>query len=158
MGNGTSFCAGADLHDMQATINATPQSNKADAMVLHAMLTALNTLPQPVVGLIHGPVFGGGIGLVSACDIALAMHDSRFCLSEVKLGLLPAVISPLVLPKLGYSAFRRYSLSAEVFSAHTAKQLGLIHEVYDTNESMESACDSLLGNLLTNAPPGHGGN
>ena len=128
-GQGGSFCAGGDLNWMRRTADYTYEQNLADAMMLARLLKALNTLPQPTVALVNGPAYGGGVGLVACCDIAVAAETAKFSLSEVRLGLIPATISPYVVRKIGESNARRYFLTAEVFEAADAERLGLVHEV-----------------------------
>jgi methylglutaconyl-CoA hydratase len=128
-GQGGSFCAGGDLNWMRRTADYTVEQNLADAMALARLLHTLNTLPQPTVALVNGPAYGGGVGLVACCDIAIAADTAKFSLSEVRLGLIPATISPYVVRKIGESNARRYFLTAEVFGAADAQRLGLVHEV-----------------------------
>ena len=138
-GQGTSFCAGGDLNWMRRTADYTREQNFADAMGLAWMLHTLNTLPKPTLGLINGPAYGGGVGLVACCDIAIASDAAKFSLSEVRLGLLPATISPYVVRKMGESNARRYFLTAEVFEASEAEKMGLVHEVVPLAEMAEAA-------------------
>jgi len=138
-GQGGSFCAGGDLNWMRRTADYSHDQNLADAMGLARMLRTLDTLPKPVVGLINGPAYGGGVGLVACCDVVIAADKAKFSLSEVRLGLLPATISPYVVRKIGESAARRYFLTAEVFEAEEALRLGLVHEVVPYEELAEAA-------------------
>jgi methylglutaconyl-CoA hydratase len=128
-GQGASFCAGGDLAWMRRTADYTHEQNLADAMTLARLLHRLNTMPQPTVALVNGPAYGGGVGLVACCDIAVAADTAKFSLSEVRLGLIPATISPYVVRKIGESNARRYFLTAEVFEAADAQRIGLVHEV-----------------------------
>ena len=128
-GEGGSFCAGGDLAWMRRTADYTREQNLADAMMLARLLQRLNTMPQPTVALVNGPAYGGGVGLVACCDIVVAVDTAKFSLSEVRLGLIPATISPYVVRKIGESNARRYFLTAEVFEAAAAQQMGLVHEV-----------------------------
>ncbi len=128
-GQGASFCAGGDLAWMRRTADYTYEQNLADAMMLARLLNTLNTMPQPTVALVNGPAYGGGVGLVACCDIAIAADTAKFSLSEVRLGLIPATISPYVVRKIGESNARRYFLTAEVFAAAEAQRMGLLHEV-----------------------------
>jgi methylglutaconyl-CoA hydratase len=128
-GQGTSFCAGGDLAWMRRTADYTYEQNLADAMMLARLLHTLNTMPQPTVALVNGPAYGGGVGVVACCDIAVAADTAKFSLSEVRLGLIPATISPYVVRKIGESNARRYFLTAEVFEAADAQRMGLVHEV-----------------------------
>ena len=118
-GNGKSFCAGGDIGWMRRTAEYGVDENTKDATVLARMLDAIDTCAKPVIGLIHGSIYGGGNGLVSAVDIAIAAEGAKFCLSEVKLGLLPATISPYVVRAMGGRAARRYFLTAEVIGTKT---------------------------------------
>jgi methylglutaconyl-CoA hydratase len=126
---GTSFCAGADLNAMKALGQGPRADNLADAGHLAALLRAVRESPKPVIACVQGPAFGGGLGLVAACDLALASTDARFRLPEVTLGLVPAVISPYVIEAIGLRQARRYFLSAEPIAAEQARALGLVHEV-----------------------------
>lgn len=128
-GAGTSFCAGADMNAMIALGRGPLAANRADATQLAELLRAVRESPKPVIACVHGPAFGGGVGLVAACDIAIASTEARFRLPEVQLGLVPAVISPYVIEAIGVRAARRYFLSAEPISAERAQELGLVHEV-----------------------------
>ena len=126
---GSAFCAGADLNAMLALGRGPRSASVADAEQLAQLLLAVRNLPKPVVACVQGPAFGGGVGLVAACDIALATDEARFRLPEVQLGLVPAVISPYVVEALGMRQARRYFLSGEVLTAARAAELGLVHEV-----------------------------
>ena len=151
-GEGKSFCAGADLAWMQRMVDYTFDENVADAMELAVMLRAIRTCPKPVIARVHGAVFGGGVGLVAACDIAVALQAAKFCLSEVKLGLAPAVISPLLLEKIGVSAARRYALTAERFDAEEARRIGLVHEVADDVDALDARIRQFANDLLEGKP------
>lgn len=151
-GEGKSFCAGADLNWMQSMLTYTLEENVADAQRLADMLDAINTCPKPVIGRIHGAAFGGGVGLTSVCDLVVALDSVTFCLSEVKLGLLPAVISPFVLQKLSLSQARRYFVTAERFKAHQALAMGLVHEVVDSLEALDTQVQTWIEALLQNGP------
>ncbi len=128
-GAGSSFCAGADLTSMLTLGQGPRAASVADAEALAALLGAVRESPQPVIGCVQGPAFGGGVGLVAACDIAIASTEARFRLPEVQLGLVPAVISPYVIEAIGVRQARRYFLSAEPIQASRALELGLVHEV-----------------------------
>lgn len=149
--NGKSFCAGADLNWMQRMVNYSYQENIDDARQLTEVLTSLKQLSKPTIALVHGDVFGGGNGLVACCDIAIATTTAQFCFSEVKLGLIPAVISPFVVEKIGQSAASRYFLTAEIFSAEIAKQMGLIHEIV-AEQNLHAKAMSFAEILLKNGP------
>ena len=126
---GKSFSAGADLDWMQRVACYSHEQNVADAMALAEMLHALDACPKPTLALVQGPAYGGGVGLVAACDIAVAAETASFALTEVRLGLIPAVIGPYVIAAIGERACRRYFLTAERFSAADAYRLGLVHQV-----------------------------
>lgn len=138
-GQGTSFCAGGDLAWMRRTADYTYEQNLADAMTLAKLLHTLHTLPQPTLALVNGPAYGGGVGLVACCDIAIAADTAKFSLSEVRLGLIPATISPYVVRKIGEAMARRYFLTAEVFEGADAERLGLVHEVVPAAGLAEAA-------------------
>jgi methylglutaconyl-CoA hydratase len=150
--DGPAFCAGADLDWMRRSADFSYEDNVRDAQALAAMLQAIRDCPVPVIARIQGDAFGGGVGLMAACDIAFALDSARFCLSEVKLGLVPAVISPYVLSKIGLSAAQRYFLSAELFSAQEAYRLGLLHELSENEEALDARLAQFLKILLANGP------
>lgn len=127
-GNGKSFCAGADIGYMRKQAESTEEENREDARKLAHMFETIYLLPMPTIASVHGNVFGGGLGIVAACDIAIAADDARYCFSEVNLGIIPAVISPYVLRKTGVAFAKRYFLSGEVFSSAAAAAAGLISE------------------------------
>jgi methylglutaconyl-CoA hydratase len=149
--NGKSFSAGADLGWMKRTAAYSVDDNEADALKLAEMLSKLDNLPKPTVALVQGGAYGGGVGLVAACDMAIATDDAQFCLSEVKLGLIPSVISPYVLACMGSRAARRYFLTAERFDAAEAHRLGLVHDVVPADE-LAAAGDRLTESLLAAGP------
>ncbi len=148
---GKSFCAGADLNWMRRIANQSEENNLADARKLAELMETLNQLSKPSIALVQGPAFGGGVGLVSCCDIAVAAETAQFCLSEVKLGLIPGVISPYVVAAMGERAARRYCITAEAFSAWEAHRLGLVHEVVPAN-LLESSCRRILDAILLGGP------
>jgi methylglutaconyl-CoA hydratase len=148
-GEGPSFSAGADVEWMRSSADLGYEENVADANALRAMLEAIDGCPAPVVTRIQGHALGGGAGLVAASDIAIAAPDAVFAFSEVKLGIIPAVISPFALGKIGPSAARRYFLTGERFEAATALRIGLVHEVA---EDLDAAVDSVVGELLGAGP------
>ncbi len=127
-GSGSTFSAGADLNWMRSMAQASEHDNFEDAMALARCMRSLNNLPIPSIARINGSAYGGGVGLIACCDIAVAVESAKFTLSEVKLGLVPAVISPYVISAIGERQARRYFLSAEIFDAPTAKNIGLVHE------------------------------
>ena len=132
--NGKAFCAGADLNWMRAMADYTRDENLADADKLAQMLATIYNCPKPTIAAIQGDVYAGGMGLVAACDIAIAVKNANFCLSEVRLGLIPATISPYVIRAMGARAAHRYFLTAEVFDAKEAKKIGFIQ--YDVSRWM----------------------
>jgi methylglutaconyl-CoA hydratase len=148
-GDGPSFSAGADVDWMRASAELSHDENVADALRLRAMLEAIDGCPAPVVAAVQGHALGGGAGLVACCDIVLAHADAQFAFSEVKLGIVPAVISPFALAKIGSSAARRYFVTGERFGAETALRMGLVHEVVD---DLTPALDRVLGELSTAGP------
>eukprot|EP01037_Dinobryon_pediforme_P027701 gene27701-30681_t len=148
---GKSFSAGADLGWMRRMADASHEDNVKDAKQLSALMESLNSFPCPTVAKIQGTVMGGGVGLVACCDIAIASDHASFALSEVKLGLAPAVISPYVIAKIGVSQARRYFVSAERFSAIRAAAIDLVHEVVLADE-LDTKCEQMVANLLANGP------
>jgi methylglutaconyl-CoA hydratase len=150
-GEGKSFSAGADLGWMQRMADYSDAENLADARKLAGMMCILNELPRPTIARVHGAAFGGGVGLVAACDIALASQAANFCLSEARLGLIPSVISPYVVEAIGARAARRYFQTAEQFDADTALALGLVHEVVPANQ-LDTRLEEMVGILLKNGP------
>lgn len=144
--NGKSFSAGADLDWMQRVARYSHEQNVADAMALAEMLHTLDTCPKPTLALVQGPAYGGGVGLVAACDIAVAAETAFFALTEVRLGLIPAVISPYVIAAIGERACRRYLLTAERFSAADAYRLGLVHQVVPADR-LDAAVADLVARL-----------
>ena len=150
--NGRNFSAGADLNWMANMAKNSPAENLADAQQLAALMSGLNQMTKPSIAIVQGAAYGGALGLIACCDMVFASADSSFCLSEVKLGLIPAVISPYVVRAIGERQARRYCISAEVFSAQTAQRLGLVHEIAATAEELKSLSEQWLGQLLNNGP------
>ena len=148
---GEAFCAGADVNWMRASANATEEENQADARRMAAMFRSIDECPVPVVGRVHGVAFGGGVGLVACCDVVVAEQDARFCFSEVRLGLIPAVISTFAMAKIGRGQARRWFLTAEVIPADTARAVGLVHEVVPA-ERLDAAVDAIVAALVGNGP------
>lgn len=148
---GKSFSAGGDLRWMQRMADYSYEENHADAMSLATMLHTLNTLPKPTIARVQGAAFGGAVGLIACCDMAVGSKLSKFCLSEVKIGLIPATISPYVIEAMGPRVCRRYFQTAEVFSARRARRLGLLSETV-TEEELDTTINDLIGNLLKNGP------
>lgn len=149
--NGKNFSAGADLNWMRKQAKMSFEQNLNDAKVLAKLMQNLDTFPKPTIALVQGAAFGGALGLICASDIAIATEQSSFCLSEVKLGLIPAIISPYVTRAMGNRASRRYMLSAERFNAQTALKLNVIHEI---NDDLDAAAKPIIETLLTNSPQG----
>lgn len=149
---GKAFCAGADLNWMKAMAGYSWAENHADAGCLAHMLWTLYRCPVPVIARVQGDVYAGGVGLVSVCDIVVAAESAGFCLSEAKLGLLPATIGPYVVRALGEQASRRYFVTAERFSAAEAHRLGLVHELAGDAEALDAKVDALVASLLANGP------
>ncbi|AZR40723.1 enoyl-CoA hydratase-related protein [Marinobacter salarius] len=149
---GKHFSAGADLGWMRRMADNSRQENLDDSRELARLMNVLNHLSKPVMGLVQGAAFGGAVGLAACCDIVLATDKASFCLSEVKLGLIPAVISPYVVRAIGERQARRYFLSAEVFTAKQAQEYGLVHIVCDDVESMDARCNEMLQQLAINGP------
>jgi methylglutaconyl-CoA hydratase len=154
-GNGPAFCAGADLNWMKRMAGYDYEQNLADATALAEMLAALDRLPKPTIARVHGPVFAGGTGLVAACDIAVGTPEAKFCLSEAKLGLSPATISPYVIRAMGERTARRYFLTAEVFDAQEALRIGML-SILTTKEELDGVVSSLVEHLLAGGPEAHG--
>jgi methylglutaconyl-CoA hydratase len=151
-GNGPAFCAGADLNWMKRMAKYGYAENLADAEALALMLATLDRLPKPTIARVHGPVFAGGTGLVAACDIAVGSREAKFCLSEAKLGLSPATISPYVIRAMGEHNARRYFLTAEVFGAEEAYRIGMLSIL---TEKLDQEIDALVGHLLAGGPEAH---
>ena len=149
---GKSFCAGADLNGMKRAITNTAQENLHDAHAFARLMRTLNELSKPTIARVHGPAFGGGVGLIAACDIALATYDAQFALTEVKLGILPAVVAPYLMAAIGERQCRRYLLSAERFSAAEAYRIGLVHEIVPGEEELDEAIGEIIDSLLKNGP------
>src|SRR5262245_11616224 len=153
-GNGPAFCAGADLNWMKRMAGYGYDENLADAQALALMLATLDRLPKPTIARVHGPVFAGGTGLDAACDIAVGTPAAKFCLSEAKLGLSPATISPYVIRAMGEREARRYFLTAEVFDAAEALRIGMLSLLVAPAE-LDSSIDSLVTHLLQGGPEAH---
>ncbi len=151
LGHGRSFCAGADLNWMKKMAGYGHAENLADAGALAEMLRTLYTLSKPTIARVHGAAYGGGVGLVACCDIALAAQEATFALSEAKLGLIPATISPYVIEAIGARMARRYFLTAERFDAAEAYRIGLVHDIV-LQENLDGRINELLGALLVAGP------
>ena len=148
-GDGPSFSAGADVDWMRSSVDLSYEANVADANALRAMLEAIDGCTAPVVARVQGHALGGGAGLVAAADIAVASANAVFAFSEVKLGIIPAVISPFVLAKIGPGQARRWFVTGERFDAETALRIGLVHEVAT---DLDTAVDRIVGELLSAGP------
>ncbi|MEA2490451.1 MAG: methylglutaconyl-CoA hydratase [Acidobacteriota bacterium] len=151
-GTGKNFCAGADLNWMSRMVSYTREENVRDSALLARMYALINECPLPVVGRIQGAAIGGGVGLVSVCDIAISTANTQFGLSEVKLGILPAVISPYVIAKIGETHARALFLTGERFDAERAHRIGLVHRVVETADDLDNAMHETLTQLRTSGP------
>jgi methylglutaconyl-CoA hydratase len=151
-GVGRSFSAGADVNWMRETVTYTYEQNLADARRLAEMFHTIADCPKPVIARVHGSAFGGGVGLVAACDIAVAVKAAEFAFSEVRLGIVPAVISPFVLARIGAGAARRYFLTAERFSAEEAQRIGLISQVVSDEAALNALIEERISQLLQGGP------
>lgn len=149
--HGLAFCAGADLNWMKKMADYSHAENLADAGQLATMLHTIYTCPKPVIAKVQGDCYAGGMGLVAACDLVVTVDSAHFCLSEVKLGLIPATISPYVIKSMGENAARRYFLTAERFSAAEAQRIGFAHEVV-TAEILDAKVAELVKALVNNSP------
>jgi methylglutaconyl-CoA hydratase len=150
--NGKNFSAGADLAWMKRMAQNSHEENMKDAGRLACLMEVLNNLSKPTIGLVQGAAYGGAVGLAACCDIVIAAESSQFCLSEVKIGLIPAVISPYVVRAIGERQARRYFLTAELFSAQQAKEYGLVHEVVSTVKQFDDVCARFVKQLRCNSP------
>jgi len=153
-GRGKVFCAGADLNWMKRMGEMDFEENRKDALAFGAMLKALHALKKPTIARVHGAAFAGGMGLVAACDMAAASTETEFAVSEVRLGLTPATISPYVLAAMGERAARRYFLTAERFSAAEAYRIGFIQELAQPEE-LDATVNAILGEIVQGAPGAH---
>ena len=150
--SGKTFCSGADLKWMRSMVNCSFDENIKDAMRLGDMLKSIFYCSKPVICRVQGPAFGGGVGIISACDMAVAVESATFSLSEVKIGLIPAVISPFVLLKMPPSYAQRYFLTAEKFGASEAQKMGLISEVVSSEEALDELVMNFADAICLNAP------
>lgn len=150
-GAGGTFCAGADLHWMAPDKAVSELQGRRDAEQLFTMFRTIDECPCPVIGRIQGGAYGGGLGLIAACDIAVAAADARFAFSEVRIGLVPAVIAPFILQKTGPSFARRFCVTGESFSPATAREAGLIHEVVET-AALDAQVAALADQIIQAAP------
>lgn len=150
-GNGRNFSAGADLGWMKDAAQKSKQENLADAHRLAHLLRCLDSFPHPTLAYVRGSAFGGALGLICCCDVAIAEPDSQFCLSEVKLGLIPATIGPYVCRAIGHRQASRYMLSAEIIDAQQARALGIVHQVTPFRQK-EAVLHQLCDKILANSP------
>ncbi len=150
-GHGASFCAGADLNWMKEMAGYSHDENLADAKRLARMLRTLRELPKPTIARVHGAAYGGGVGLIACCDIAIAAVEASFALSEAKLGIIPATISPYVIEAIGARQARRYFLTAERFDAAEAYRIGLVHDIVPIAQ-LDDRVNEMLGALLVAGP------
>ena len=149
--NGKAFCAGADLNWMRRMADYSRAENLADAAKLAEMLRVIATCPKPTIARVQGDVYAGGLGLVACCDVAVAADTAGFCVSEVKIGLIPATISPYLIRAMGARAAQRYFLTAERFDAAEALRVGLVHQVVGIND-LEATVDAIAGALAVASP------
>ncbi|MCI4566726.1 enoyl-CoA hydratase-related protein [Lysobacter sp. CFH 32150] len=150
-GEGASFSAGADLNWMRGMAAASEAENRDDALALAHLMRTLDELPKPTIARVHGPAFGGGVGLVACCDIAFGTPEAKFGLTESKLGLLPAVISPYVIAAIGARQARRWFATAELFDAYEAQRIGLLHDVVNAT-ALDTAVQRQIDLLLKAGP------
>ena len=150
-GDGASFSAGADLNWMRGMAQMSEAENREDSLALARLMRTLDELPKPTIARVHGAAFGGGVGLVACCDIAIGVPEAKFGLTEAKLGLLPAVISPYVIRAIGPRQARRYFASAEIFSAEEAQRIGLLHAVVNST-TLDTAVQRQIDLLLKAGP------
>lgn len=150
-GSGSVFCAGADINWMRDSVTRSEDDNRRDAARMEAMFRAIDECPAPVIGRINGSALGGGMGLLACCDIAVAVESAQFAFTEVRLGIVPAVISPYSLAKIGEHAARRYFLTGEIFDALRAREIGLVHDVV-TSDILDSSVTAIVEALAKNGP------
>ena len=151
-GYGKSFSAGADLNYMRSSKDFTFKENRDDAFKLEQLFHTIYSSSKPVIGKINGAAFGGGVGLICVCDIVIALSSAKMAFSEVNLGIMPAVISPYVIPKIGFSNATRFFLTGERFDARKALEMGLIHEIADDLGELELKLTKIINNLFTSSP------
>jgi methylglutaconyl-CoA hydratase len=149
---GKSFCAGPDVNWIKMAATSADEERLDDSRDLAQMMSTLYELSKPTIARVHGPAFGVGVGIVAACDIAVGTYDALFALTEVRFGILPAVVSPYVLSAIGDRNCRRYMLTAERFSAAEAYRIGLLHEIVPGEEQLDDAIGEIIDNLLKNGP------
>ena len=151
-GSGSNFCAGADLNWMSRMVRYTRDENIRDSSNMARMFASINECPLPVIGRIQGAAIGGAVGLVAVCDIAICTRDSKFGLAEVKLGILPAVISPYVIAKIGQSHARALFFTGERFDAERALRVGLVHRVVEDTQALDNAVNETIEQIKTSGP------
>jgi methylglutaconyl-CoA hydratase len=151
-GNGKSFCAGADLNWMKRMVSYTREQNIADAQAMARMFFSIATCPRPVIARVHGAALGGGAGVVAACDIAVAVESAQFGFTEVKLGIIPGVISPFVISRIGPGRAREFFVTGERFPASVALNIGLVQHVVADEAALDALIDAKVGQILTAAP------
>ena len=150
--SGRSFCSGVDPDGLKRMASQSSEEILLEAQNFARLMTTLNELPKPTIARVQGPALGGGVGLIAACDIAVATYESHFALTESRLGYLPAVVSPYVLAAMGERNCRRYMLSGERFSAAEAYRIGLVHEIVPGEEQLDEAIGEIIDHLLKNGP------
>ena len=153
-GDGPSFCAGADIDWMRAAMALDSEGNEQDAMAMADMFEAIDTCPVPVIARVHGAALGGGMGLCAVADLVIAESGTRFGFTETRLGILPAVISPFVIAKIGESHARALFPGGRRFDAIRAQRIGLVHEVVEGEEALDAAVDAAVADLLARRPDG----
>jgi len=151
-GNGKSFCSGADLHWMKSMVNYSKQENINDSTLLLNLYETIYNCPKPVIGRVNGPAFGGGIGLVAVCDIVIAVSDCKFAFTEVKLGIIPAVISTYVIKRLGISNTKRLFITGERFDSNYAKEIGLVDHVAQDHQLLDDIIRKYVELLISSGP------
>jgi len=151
-GAGASFCGGADIAWMRASLELSSEANRADARAMSRMFRSIDRCPKPVIARVHGAAIGGGVGLVAVADIAIAASRTIFGFTETKLGILPAVISPFVLAKVGRSHARALALTGERFGAPRANAIGLVHEIVPSEDELDGAIERTCAEILTASP------
>jgi methylglutaconyl-CoA hydratase len=153
-GEGKTFCGGADIQWMRGSLELSREANLEDARAMSRMFRAIDTLRKPLIGRIHGAALGGGSGLVACCDVAIASSDTLFGFTETKLGIMPAVISPFVLAKIGLSHARALALTGERFDAARALAIGLVHEVVPSEADLDAAIERVVREVRSASPTG----
>jgi methylglutaconyl-CoA hydratase len=153
-GEGKTFCGGADIQWMRGSLELSREANLEDARAMSRMFRAIDTLRKPLIGRIHGAALGGGSGLVACCDVAIASSDTLFGFTETKLGIMPAVISPFVLAKIGLSHARALALTGERFDAARALAIGLVHEVVASEADLDAAVERVVREVRSASPTG----